>query len=313
MIRHKPKLSESRETWKDISWKKLRRNLFRLQHRLWKAVRAGDKAKAKNLQKLILRARSARLLAIRQVTQLNAGKKTAGVDGKASLSIKERLELEETLRTQVFNWKHQGLREVPIPKKDGTTRILKVPTISDRAWQCLVKYAVEPVHEALFHPRSYGFRPGRSAHDCQKYLFDNLNSGNKGIQKRILELDIEACFDRINHSTLMEKVRAPLPIKIGLWRCLKAGVNPEFPEQGTPQGGVISPLLANVALDGIENIHKSVRYADDMVFILKPQDNAEKILEEVKQFLTIRGLNIKQSKTKLVASTDGFDFRWMAF
>jgi len=254
-----------REFWKNIPWRKLRRNLFRLQCRLFKAIREDDKLRAKRLQKLILKSRSARLLAIRQVTQLNAGKKTAGADGKAKLSFKERIELDETLWKHYRNWKHQGLKEFPIPKKDGTTRILKVPTIADRAWQCLIKYAIEPAHEALFHARSYGFRPGRGAHDAQKLLFDNLKSTVKGIDKRILELDIEKCFDRINHSTLMEKIIAPYFIKIGIWRCLKSGVNPEFPEQGTPQGGVVSPLLANIALHGIEKIHQSVRYADDMV------------------------------------------------
>ena len=305
MVRH---MSNHSESWRKLDWKKFRRNLFRLQVRLWKAIRAGDKARARNLQKLILRSQSARLLAIRQVTQLNQGKKTAGVDGKASLSFKERLELNELLKSKVHQWEHQGLREIPIPKKDGTKRILKVPTISDRAWQCLAKYAIEPAHEALFHARSYGFRPGRAAHDAQKILFLNLSSNKGGLSKKILELDIEKCFDRIDHATLMSKVIAPQSIKMGLWRCLKSGVNPDFPEQGTPQGGVISPLLANIALDGIEDIHNSVRYADDMVFILKPNDDATKVLTKVEEFLAIRGLNVKASKTKLVASTDGFDF-----
>jgi retron-type reverse transcriptase len=106
----------------------------------------------------------------------------------------------------------------------------------------------------------------------------------------------------------MEKMVAPQAIKLGLWRCLKAGANPEFYEQGTPQGGVASPLLANIALNGIEEIHKSVRYADDMVFILKPKDNAVIIRQKIDQFLAERGLNVKESKTRLVKSTDGFDF-----
>ncbi|MEG5129488.1 reverse transcriptase domain-containing protein [Microcoleus sp. ARI1-B5] len=296
------------ESWKTLHWKKFRRNLFRLQVRLWKAIQVGDKARARKLQKLILRSQSARLLAIRQVTQLNQGKKTAGVDGKASLSAKERFELNEILKNKVRHWEHQGLREIPIPKKDGTKRILKVPTISDRAWQCLAKYAIEPAHEALFHARSYGFRPGRSTHDAQKVLFINLQSNHGGKVKRILELDIEKCFDRINHSMLMSKIIAPQSIKIGLWKCLKSGISPDFPDQGTPQGGVISPLLANIALDGIEDIHQSVRYADDMVFILKPNDDAAKVLTKVEEFLALWGLNVKASKTKLVASTDGFDF-----
>ena len=305
MVRHK--IKDFSELWKRTPWKKFRKNLFRLQRRLFKAIQAEDNRRARNLQKLILRSFTARLLAVRQISQLNAGKKTAGVDGIKSLNFKQRFALTERL-LKAHDWKHSKLREIPIPKKDGNTRMLKVPTMADRAWQCLVKYAIEPAHEALFHARSYGFRPGRSAHDAQKIIFNNLRSNSKGYEKRILELDIEKCFDRINHSSIMERVIAPFAIKIGLWRCLKAGVNPHFPEQGTPQGGVISPLLANIALDGIENIHQSVRYADDMVLILKPNDDANKILEDVKEFLAVRGLKISERKTKLVKSTDGFDF-----
>jgi group II intron reverse transcriptase/maturase len=275
---------------------------------VYKAVLVGDYRKAKSLQKLILKSTSARLLAIRQVSQLNAGKKTPGIDGKAKLTFEERFELSDKLKRHGNNWHHQGLREIPIPKKDGKTRILKVPTISDRAWQCLAKYALEPAHEATFHARSYGFRTGRSTHDAQKFLFDNLNSGKNGKEKRVIELDIEKCFDRINHSAIMDRLIAPLSIRRGIFRCLKAGVNPEFPEQGTPQGGVVSPLLANIALNGIEDIHQSVRYADDMVIILKPKDNAEKILDKISQFLAKRGMKVSEKKTKLTATTDGFDF-----
>src|SRR4028118_393151 len=148
----------------------------------------------------------------------------------------------------------------------------------------------------------------RSAHDAQKTLFDNLRSQSNGIEKRVIELDIEKCFDRISHSSIMEQLIAPRRIKIGIFRCLKTGVNPEFPEQGTPQGGVVSPLLANIALNGIENIHQSVRYADDMVVILKPEDNAKAILERISQFLAERGMKVSEKKTKLTATTDGFDF-----
>ena len=305
MVRHSDNASE---LWKNLPWKQFRRDLFRLQKRVWKAVDVGDKRKAKYLQKLILKSKAARLLAIRQVTQLNAGKKTAGVDGIASLTFEERFTLSENLKENVNTWKHNKLREIPIPKKDGTMRMLKVPTIADRAWQCLAKYALEPAHEATFHARSYGFRTGRSAHDAQKILFTNLNSQAKGITKRVIELDIEKCFDRINHSSIMDRLIAPLGIKTGIFRCLKSGVNPGFPEQGTPQGGVVSPLLANIALNGVEAIHQSVRYADDMVYILKPQDDAEEILNRISQFLAERGLKVSEKKTKLTATTDGFDF-----
>jgi RNA-directed DNA polymerase len=326
MIRHSYKTSES---WRALPWKKFRRNLFRLQKRVYKAVLVGNKRKARLLQKLILKSTSARFLAIRQVSQLNAGKKTAGIDGKKSLTVSERFHLEEWLRVNSGDWKHQGLREIPIPKKDGTTRMLKIPTIADRAWQCLAKYALEAAHEATFHARSYGFRTGRSAHDAQKYIFNNLRSACNGIEKRVIELDIEKCFDRINHSAIMDELIAPKGLKLGIFRCLKAGVNPEFPEQGTPQGGVVSPLLANIALNGIESIHRyhdnpkqritnktsarnitepSIRYADDMVIILRPKDDATEILERISEFLRKRGMNVSQKKTKVTAATDGFDF-----
>lgn len=318
MVRHS---SNASELWKALPWKKFQKDLFRLQKRVFKAVQVEDKRKARSLQKLILKSQAARLLAIRQVTQLNAGKKTSGIDGKASLNFEERLTLADLLAKHHTNWKHQGLREIPIPKKDGTTRKLKVPTVADRAWQCLAKYALEPAHEATFHKRSYGFRTGRSAHDAQKILQLNLRSDKNGINKRVIELDIEKCFDRINHSAIMDELIAPKGLKLGIFRCLKAGTNVGFPDQGTPQGGVVSPLLANIALNGIENVHRyhsegrknrvielSIRYADDMVIILNPNDDAEAILEKISQFLAKRGMNVSERKTKVTAAKDGFDF-----
>jgi RNA-directed DNA polymerase len=326
MIGHSSNASES---WNKLAWKKFRKDLFRLQKRVFKAVQAGNKRKARFLQKLILKSKAARFLAIRQVTQLNAGKKTAGIDGKKSLDFSERFDLETLLKNEGENWKHQGLRSISIPKKDGTTRMLKVPTIADRCWQCLAKYALEPAHEATFHARSYGFRTGRSAHDAQQYLFTNLSSNANGIDKRVIELDIEKCFDRISHTTIMDNLIAPKGIKIGIFRCLKAGINPEFPEQGTPQGGVVSPLLANIALNGIEGIHKYhsdkrekltdntpekyiiypvVRYADDMVIVLRPQDDVNEILCRINEFLANRGMKVSEKKTKITATTDGFNF-----
>lgn len=161
---------------------------------------------------------------------------------------------------------------------------------------------------ATFHARSYGFRAGRAAHDAQKDLFNHLCSRANGINKRVIELDIEKCFDRISHKCIMEQLIAPSGIKLGIFRCLKAGVNPEFPEQGTAQGGVVSPLLANIALNGIEDIHNCVRYADDLVIILKPGESAETILGRISKFLAQRGMNVSEKKTKLTAATDGFDF-----
>jgi group II intron reverse transcriptase/maturase len=178
-------------------------------------------------------------------------------------------------------------------------------------------------HEVTFHSKSYGFRTGRSAHDCQKVIFNNLKSSSNGINKEVRELDIEKCFDRINHKAILDELIAPQTLKSGIFKALKAGVNPEFPEQGTPQGGVVSPLLANIALNGIEKIteegytHRqiklcmhptAIRYADDMVIILKPEHNAEEILERIQNFLNAKGMQLSKEKTKVTAATNGFDF-----
>lgn len=322
------RMETAQDQWRKLPWPRLRRKLFKLQCRLYKAAQKRDKAKVLFLQRLIYRSRGARFLAIRQVTQLNAGKKTAGVDGRASLGIPERMQLENKLRSSAASWSPSKLRSIPIPKKDGSTRMLKVPTIADRAWQCLVKYAIEPAHEARFHPRSYGFRPGRCTHDVQQLLSVKLNSYHKGITKRILEVDIEKCFDRIDHKALITRVDAPMEIKQGLWKTLKKGANPEFPNEGTPQGGVISPLLANIALDGIEDcggyvrkmdghgkharmrtfLTPGIRYADDMVFVIEPQQCPKAIETKVRNHLSNLGLNVNEAKTRLVNSTNGFDF-----
>jgi RNA-directed DNA polymerase len=241
MIRHSHQTSES---WKNLPWKKFRKDLFRLQCRVFKAIRAGDKRKALSLQKLILKSKAARFLAIRQVTQLNAGKKTAGIDGKKLLNFEERFELSELLKASGNDWYHQRLRSIPIPKKDGSTRMLKIPTMSDRAWQCLAKFALEPAHEATFHAQSYGFRTGRSAHDAQQQVFNNLRSITSGINKRVIELDIEKCFDRISHTTIMENLIAPKGIKSGIFRCLKAGINPEFPQTWYTSRWCGKPLIS---------------------------------------------------------------------
>lgn len=314
------------DKWKSIPWRKLRKIVFRLQVRIFKAQKNGNALLVRKLQKLLLSSRAAKLLAIRQVTQLNVGRKTAGVDGKKALEPSQRLALYEVLAKNWKQWKHQPLKRVYIPKADGTRRGLGIPTISDRAYQCLIKYALEPAAEATFNARSYGFRPGRSCHDIQKLLFSNLSHKN-GIEKRIVELDIEKCFDKIDHKFLMQSIQLPKAAKQGIYRAIKAGVRGEFPssEAGTPQGGVISPLLANIVLHGLENVGHELRYkvinggkqidtingfryADDVVFILKPGDDSKILQEHIDNFLETRGLRVKEAKTKVVQSTDGFDF-----
>ena len=307
------------EKWKTLPWKDFEKTLFRLQHRLYKASKEQDIAKCKQIQSLILGSACSRYLAVRQVTQLNRGKKTAGVDGQSSLNPKERLQLAEELKC-ISDWKHQPIRRVFIPKANGSMRPLGIPTLRDRTMQCLVKYALEPYYEALFSHGSWGFRPGRSTHDVQKIAFINLNTNANGHQKSIYELDIEKCFDKIDHDKLLSLIVAPNSIRTIIRSCLKAGVMMESLRntEGTPQGGVISPLLSNIALHGIEDLHNEVRgqetrqrglrYADDMIFFVKPGEDTLLLRSKIDAFLLERGLRVEESKSQLVHSTEGFDF-----
>jgi RNA-directed DNA polymerase len=300
--------SKTSEMWLELPWKKFKKETFRLQRRIFEASRREDWVTTFNLQKLLFSSYSARMIAIQQVTQLNSRKKTAGIDGKTFLTNHERFILERKLYYEAKIWKHQGLKQISITKPNGRVKMLKIPTISDRAWQGLVKLALEPAHEAWFNKRSYGFRPGRCNHDAQRFLFTNLNSWANGFSKRIIQLDIEKCFDKISHQSILKKAIAPQRIKQCLDMCLKTGVNPEYPEQGTLQGGVINPLLANIALNGIENIHTSVRYADEMIIILKPEDDEKNILNKISNFISKNGMNVNNKKTKVSTTQLGFDF-----
>ena len=312
-------LKEYADEWKKLPWKEFQKNLFRLQHRIYKATKRCDYVKVKQLQRLLLGSKSSKYLAVRQVSQFNTGKKSAGVDGIASINPKQRLTLVDELEGMNL-WKHRRLRRVFIPKANGDRRPLGIPTLRDRAMQCHVKHALEPVYEAFASDGSYGFRPGHSTWDIQKALFQNLRSNCKGYSKSILEVDIKSCFDEIDHDKLMSLVTLPGVAKDFLRSALKAGVMGERKVivRGTPQGGVISPLLCNIALHGVEDLNnewaysrwyqRGFRYADDMVFILKEGECGNTLLNKVRTFLQKRGLQVQEAKTRLTSPLAGFDF-----
>jgi group II intron reverse transcriptase/maturase len=300
------------EPWSEIDWKAIEISVFRLQKRIYRASLEGNSGKVKKLQRLLLKSRAAMLLAIRQVTQLNTGKKTPGIDGKANLNEAERIQLTEELQRKSRIWDHKEVRRIFIPKKNGEKRPLGIPTIADRAWEALIKLALEPAAEAEFHPKSYGFRPGRTAWDAAEDIFLSTKSRATNFSGKILELDIEKCFDKIDHKYLMQKICLPPQYKMGVWRTLKAGVivgfNKEETTEGTPQGGVFSPLFANIALNGIEEIGRCIRYADDMIFVIQKKENPVKMRKQIDQELQKRGLEVKESKTRISDMTKGFDF-----
>lgn len=238
--------------WNAIPWRKLEIRVWKLQKRIFRASQRGDTEIVRRLQKTLMRSWSGKCIAVRKVTQDNQGKKTAGVDGFKSLTPKQRLTLVNQLKV---TGKSKPTRRVWIDKPGkAQKRALGIPTMYDRALQSLVKLALEPEWEARFEPNSYGFRPGRSALDAVEAIFLNVRAK----AKFVLDADIAQCFDRIDHQSLLNKLNTfpTLSRQIKAW--LKSGVmdNGKFSdsEEGTPQGGVISPLLANIALHGLENL-----------------------------------------------------------
>ena len=314
--------------WLSIDWRRVEANVTRLRQRIFTASRDGDLNKVRDLQKLMLRSRSNALVSVRRVAEINAGRLTAGIDGATALLPSQKAELASWVQRLSGSWTPQPVRRVFIPKGNGKQRPLGIPVIADRALQAAVLNALEPEWEARFEPRSYGFRPGRSCHDAIAAIFSTCK-GPRPTRVWVLDADLAAAFDRIDHHHLLSQLGTfPARGRIAGW--LRAGVvdRGRFAptEEGTPQGGVISPLLLNVALHGMEHAagvrfqsgsraglvrEQSpvlIRYADDFVVLARTRDEIEQIKAQLAEWLAPRGLAFNEDKTRVVHLDDGFDF-----
>lgn len=327
-------------TWNDIDWGKTHSTVRKIQYRIYAASKAGNTSRLYWLQNKLIAGLPAKLLAVQKVTTLNKGRKSSGVDKKIISKPEEKLRLAKSL---CINGSSTPIRRVWIDKPGKTEkRPLGIPTIEDRARQELAKLALEPEWEARFEASSYGFRPGRSSHDAIEKIFLALHHR---VHKYVYDADIRKCFDKIDHNSLLKKLNTfPLMEKqVRAW--LKAGVmegysnTPKMADvlesrEGTPQGGIISPLLANIALHGLENHLKdfvakipglpnpgsnrgisakrkalsAIRYADDFVVIHQNKSILEACIEEIKDWLSHMGLTISEEKSALRDGREGFSF-----
>lgn len=311
--------------WSAVNWRVANRQVRSLRQRIFRAAQAGDFKKMRSLQKLMLRSYSNRLLAVRRVTQVNQGKNTPGVDKLLVKTPTARGRLVDQLG-QLLDQKStpaKPLRRVYIAKPNGKLRPLGIPTIVDRCQQAVVKNALEPEWESRFEGSSYGFRPGRSCHDAIEKIY-GLARPNK-TKPWVVDADIKGAFDNIAHKAILEHI-GKFPAREMIARWLRAGYIQDgtfyATETGAAQGAVISPLLANIALHGMEaalgvkhdnrggiiSKRAVVRYADDFAVFCTSREDAERVIEQLHEWLAQRGLQLSAEKTRIVHLREGFDF-----
>ena len=314
--------TETQTDWNAIDWHKANRTVRNLRHRIFRATQEGNLKKVRSLQKLMLKSYSNRLVSVRRVAQINAGKNTPGMDKLVIKTPAARGRMVDAL-AHYSPWKAKAVRRVYIPKANNKRRPLGIPVMVDRCLQAMIKNALEPAWEARFEGSSYGFRPGRSCHDAIEKIY-GLARPNK-TKKWVLDADIRGAFDNISHDYLLKTI-GPVPAKELIKQWLKAGYVEHgtfhATEQGTPQGGVASPLLANIALHGMEEAigvtydyrgqiigkRAIVRYADDFVCFCETKEDAEQVRKILVEWLKERGLTLSEEKTRMVHLTEGFDF-----
>nr|AJF34265.1 ycf13 [Eutreptia viridis] len=306
--------SVNKNFWKLFSWKKAQNNLFCLQKRLFRSVQVGDIRNSLKIQRLILSSNSTRLLSIRKMTQLSSKRKISGIDGKIFLTFSERFELNEYVRLNCFSWTPQRIKKIPISSRNGQLYLLSILTISDCVWQCLVFFALDPAHESTFHFSNIGFRSFYSVYDAQRLFYLKLNVSAFGSQKRILLVDLEKCFPLRNSSLLMSRLLAPKEIKTGIFSSLNVNVFEGFFNDSQCNFSLLSSLLTNIIINGIENLHSLIRFGSKIFVFLKPFHSevliSDSFIQYLDQYFCFKS---ELLSFRVISTEEGFDFEGWTF
>lgn len=294
-------------SWKLLSWQKSLKFVTLLQKRLFKSVYIGDFETALEVQKLILQSNSARLASIRYITQVCPNRKIAGVDGQTALTFLERFELNEFLKLNFNNWFPGQIRQVKSFNSDGSINYLYVSNVSDRVWQYLIKLSLEPIHEALFHPRNFGFRSQYEIYEIQKCILLNINKTAQGKQKRVLIIDLTKSLVNFDFNFLLSKILAPRSIKLGLRRLFSTGFSLSFSTDSIKDLD-LKTLLSNILLDGVENLCRGARFGSTVIFFLKPFEDEKHLVNSLINFLAPRQIRLDEASIFLNSAVEGFDF-----
>lgn len=321
---------EAVEKWKNLPWKKFQKIKTKIQYKIYKAAQDNDLINIKKLQTLLFNEISLRHLAVKEVTEIDISKNIAGLDGQSKLSANDKFILSEQIKELAYT-EYESLRDLIIVKVNGNKELISIPNIKDRAIECLIKYALEPVYESYASLGSYGFRIGRNPWEIQKIIYNSFRILSKNSSKQIVEINLTKCLEEAHYNEILKEVVLPEDAKSFLLSGIKAGIFNDYLKNPNSLyiHNRIAPLLANVFLNGIEDIcnvsktnmlteklslnnfskkQKGLRFGNQAIFIIEAYEDLEELKNKLFQFLLLKGLNPQSLELKVIPIINGFNF-----